>query len=822
MPNQLSIPSKKTSLIQIRQAVREYILSKHTDTHPDAFRWDIGRWEALRKDAVGGVLHVDRVKPSLIYHAQLVFILTKLPPDIGLEISYAPAFDPNALPVTLCNLVYERASVLFNLAALSSQLGAAEDRSTPRCIPDAHLKNQNAAGTLDYMASSVLPQLSASVTAEDMPPELTEPSIRCLQSLMLAQAQECVWQRAVMDNYKNGLIAKLAMKVSSLYSVAVVHVRDASSSIRRAFPSPWIPHMETKQLHFQAAAQYRKSVDDLEAHRSFITLRAKLPVSLTVGFFRYGHEIARLAEAEALAKKGYDVARRGGVAPPVLHDIKSVLDSVQKSLARAERDNDLIYHQEVPPASALPPIQEVSMVQPLVNPCLTDPKSAIGSDSVIFGELLSWGAKTAIEIYVDRRQNWIKDELIDRAQALDDTAHRTLESLHLPAALEALEKPIGLPPSLLKKAEDVRLETGPSKIETLIQDVRTLAKHSVEILDEAMDILDQEAEEDEVFRAEHPADRLPSQDANEELTGKEQRYRSILDQAGSSDELVRQKWDEWEKNIVQLTWSEAELEACVPSSTVSFPRRSATGTTPTQIHARALRVMLETLDDITQARGECVTRANHLAASEDITPRILKAAAAVERWVEVQPSMFEDVLDEELAKYDKFRVGIDEGEQKQSELLESIKERNTLFLESRKEDASVKEREHALQSLDLAYHKYKEIVKNLYEGLKFYNDFSEILTHFRDGCKDWVNVRRHEIHSLERAMESVSLEPDIDGTAAEHSTANDRKQITQPQPAYDLPPPDSGEWETFSLPPGPSSMSVKHSMSNRGKKMRQH
>ena len=37
---------------------------------------------------------------------------------------------------------------------------------------------------------------------------------------------------------------------------------------------------------------------------------------------------------------------------------------------------------------------------------------------------------------------------------------------------------------------------------------------------------------------------------------------------------------------------------------------------------------------------------------------------------------------------------------------------------SRKGDQSVKEREHALQSLDLGYHKYKEITRNLDEGLQ--------------------------------------------------------------------------------------------------------
>jgi programmed cell death 6-interacting protein len=92
-----------------------------------------------------------------------------------------------------------------------------------------------------------------------------------------------------------------------------------------------------------------------------------------------------------------------------------------------------------------------------------------------------------------------------------------------------------------------------------------------------------------------------------------------------------------------------------------------------QAHARQLRALLESLDDIRRSRAQLVARATRLAASEDITPRILKAASAIERWVEVQPGMFEDILDEEMVKYDKFRDEIEEGEQKQEVLLDSIK-----------------------------------------------------------------------------------------------------------------------------------------------------
>lgn len=71
-----------------------------------------------------------------------------------------------------------------------------------------------------------------------------------------------------------------------------------------------------------------------------------------------------------------------------------------------------------------------------------------------------------------------------------------------------------------------------------------------------MDILDNEASEDEAARRDATLNRLPSHEANLELIEKEKRYRSILAQAATSDETVRQKWDDWEKNIVELTWSE--------------------------------------------------------------------------------------------------------------------------------------------------------------------------------------------------------------------------------------------------------------------------
>jgi programmed cell death 6-interacting protein len=150
---------------------------------------------------------------------------------------------------------------------------------------------------------------------------------------------------------------------------------------------------------------------------------------------------------------------------------------------------------------------------------------------------------------------------------------RQLQVLKLPASLDALDKPIGLPPSLLNKAEEVRLENGPERAEKLLEDVQTLARRAQAILTEvraqrrpdwscphtfsqSLDILDQEASEDEQVRRSTPNQRLPSHQANEQLTSKAERHRNILIQAAESDAVIRQRWEEWEKCIVQLTWDE--------------------------------------------------------------------------------------------------------------------------------------------------------------------------------------------------------------------------------------------------------------------------
>ncbi|KAJ8072525.1 pH-response regulator protein palA/rim20 [Marasmius tenuissimus] len=744
MSNLLAIPFKKTYTISLKEAVRNHLL-EHGETHPDAVKSDINRWERLRQRGVGGEAHADRLDDILRYQAHLTSVLTKLPTDIQLDIPYNTVFSSSAFPVTLRNLVFERAAVIFNLAALYSQLARDEDRASGDGLKRAVSFYQG------------------------------------LEWLMLAQAQECFWQKAKLDNYKNSLISKLAASTSALYQ----HAFDA---IQNASPLSNTSHVEAKQYHFDAVSQYRKSREELEGSR-------------------YGSEIAYLTQALSGAQRAHGIARKGKVSSSVQKDAQSLLEALQKDIARAERDNDLIYHQDVPVTSSLPPIPHAAVAQMTIPKELTAPTSIVASEDMIFSELVGWGTREAIKIYYDRRKNLIQDELVTVSTQARETAQQVLQELNLPGALEALERPVGLPPSLLKKVEEVRLENGPVKIEAAIRDLGRMARQNMKILDEAMDILDHEASEDEATRDTIPLDRPPSHEANVHLVEKEKRYRDILKRAAESDETVRTKWDQWEANITELTWDEADLEASIPSTTL------ATGTSAaSDKHARSLRGFLEELDRLQTDRDDIVRRAQKLAEVDNVEPRILKAAAGFERLAEVQPAMFEDVIDEELVKYDKFIKWMNELQPRQEELLDSIRAENNLFLQSRKEDQSVKERERALQSLDLSYHKYQEIIQNLEEGIKFYNDLLTLLLQLKDACKQWTNDRSREVHVLSRSLQSLSLPQDGASEGEDPPPSQPQGETALSKQLSSLPPMDSDDWgfESMKLPPAPSSKKSRH------------
>ena len=62
----------------------------------------------------------------------------------------------------------------------------------------------------------------------------------------------------------------------------------------------------------------------------------------------------------------------------------------------------------------------------------------------------------------------------------------TLQELSLPASLEALDRHVGLPPSLLRKAEEVQLEDGLARVDQSIENVENFSQYCKDLLDQVI------------------------------------------------------------------------------------------------------------------------------------------------------------------------------------------------------------------------------------------------------------------------------------------------------------------------------------------------
>ena len=115
----------------------------------------------------------------------------------------------------------------------------------------------------------------------------------------------------------------------------------------------------------------------------------------------------------------------------------------------------------------------------------------------------------------------------------------------------------------------------------------------------------------------------------------------------------------------------------------------------------------------------------------------------------IEPIQFEELFEVRLRRYDEDRAMLDSQRKDQEALVSQIQESNTSFLNAKRGDNSSKEREQALQRLENAYLKYKEILSNLDRGRTFYNSLAKHVSTFRDESRDFRYQRRVEASQIE-------------------------------------------------------------------------
>lgn len=590
-------------------------------------------------------------------------------------------------------------------------------------------------------------------------------TLESLEQLMLAQAQECFWQKAVKDGLKDAIIAKLAAKVSDFYSDAYGFGQRSNS-----IESEWLHHMNAKHWHFAAASQYRAACDCLEKRR-------------------YGEEVARLRDSLSCVESALKEQRY--INQTVLGDLNGLRSRVQDDLRRAEKDNDVIYLNPVPSKQELRTLDRAAMVSAKVPKEVSDPVEFLGDQGALgqalFTKLVPYAVHVAATLYADRRDRLINSSIIDELEVLNAQIHEILSSLGLPGSLQAIEKPLGLPPALVSHAEEIKQQDGLERIYRSVQETERLRDSDRAIYREGTDLLDAEGAEDDRARQRYGTDRWTRPDGK---TTNPKLYESLTSIAGylkvaaTSDSTISDKIRENERHIRLLGGPMRELEHFVPST-----RRVNLAPTVEQSISR-LRSSLNEVSRLESRRKRKVEALRQKAKDDNVHASLLKEASRLEReypMQKIEASQFDSFFEERLKMYDEDKATLEHEGQDQQALLKRLSDANANFTVTRKGDTSTRERERALQGLEASYAKYKEIISNLDQARRFYNDLAKMVTKFRDECRGFVQQRRSEAQQIEAdismGMASLSLQNNRQAESLHQQKQQQQRQQQRQQQA---------------------------------------
>ncbi|KAG6448193.1 hypothetical protein O3G_MSEX005360 [Manduca sexta] len=601
----------------------------------------------------------------------------------------------------ISSLAYERMCILFNIGAMQSAVAAQQPLDTEDSLKLAAKLLQQSAGVFAFLKANIMMAVHQETT-----PDLLPETLDALSKLMLAQAQEVIAYKCIRDEMKESMVAKVCAQCEELYTDVLRVVQ--KDTLKPLWDRDWIPALSAKQMAFRGLAQFYQS----------LVCRANKAV---------GEEISRLQVAVECLRGSASRAAPGACARLQEHATRAA-----RHLADAVRDNDFIYHERVPESAQLEPISRAAIAKPLPPP---DRWAPAGKD--LFAPLMPAAVHAALQASSARRADLVNAE-INKLRDATQLLNSVLASLSLPACLEDSSDEQGaLPASIRDKARSVRDAGGVAELRRLMAELPELLQRNRDILDEAERMLREEAEADASLRSQFGArwSRTESAKLTEAFRANADKYRQIINNAVRADNIVQQKYAQHKENIELLSGSERDI---------TVPDAPDSGATDTD----AVSQLRGLMDDVETLKAE---RDSIEASLKDTTLDLKEkflAALAADGAVD-EPALSAGALGAALAPLQR-QVG--ESLRRQEQLLGSVQAAHARLLASRGGSSG---RDQALARLCAAYDAFQELTGNLNEGVKFYNDLTQLLVAFQNKVSDFCFARKTEKEEL---MKDLTLE----------------------------------------------------------------
>lgn len=387
MTELLCVPFKQTLRLDLRKELSDLIESI-TYQSSSFFEDDLTKIAALRERVCDSEVSEGKLLALKQYYVYLEGLCEKFP-DNQIQFTWFQTLSQKSCASAQYSIKFEMLNVLYNIGSIYSLLAMDSNDGSTNALKKLCIYFQKSAGCFQYIVQHL---------QETKEPVFDQNTGLALTELMLAQAQECFWFKAVRDSHKDSLISRLAQQTADYYEKAFLYSKK-SELIR----SDWTDHLSSKSMHFKAVAFYRNAISLGQNSE-------------------YGAMVKSLRIAKSFAKKSS------------LQSKDEFIETIQDVLKNAERDNDFIYLQPVP--SSVPALKPAPMVKPLpIDDTLKDCDS--GQDK-LFLALLPLQVVEACTAYNERQDSYINEHIIRPLESLNKILTESLPKNELPPDLKPI------------------------------------------------------------------------------------------------------------------------------------------------------------------------------------------------------------------------------------------------------------------------------------------------------------------------------------------------------------------------------------------------
>ncbi|XP_041422624.1 rhophilin-1 isoform X1 [Xenopus laevis] len=241
---------KETKDLDVTEALKDFI-ANHYGEDGSLYDKEIRELMDLRQAMRTPSRSDAGIELLVEYYNQLYFLDNRFfPPNKPLGVFFHWYDSLTGVPSCQRALAFEKGSVLFNMGALYTQIGARQDRLSVQGIDTAIDAFQKAAGCFNYLKENFSNAPSLDMSAS---------SLNMLVRLMVAQVQECVFEKFLLQNPQNDLFTQLqaaqeAAKVEEVYTL--VYRTMTQPPVKDYIPFSWSTMVHVKAEHFKALSHY--------------------------------------------------------------------------------------------------------------------------------------------------------------------------------------------------------------------------------------------------------------------------------------------------------------------------------------------------------------------------------------------------------------------------------------------------------------------------------------------------------------------------------------------------------------------------------------